>query len=335
MQERIRLLENGEVLEIEHIMTDPVNWVGEWRTRSAGCGGSHGHRRGRVPAGSERQPSEHAGRARPVLRSKGANDEHDDDIRFRRASRRHGARGVGARDRAPLDRRVRHGSSREDRGHDHAVPLDQSARVDQDRRRPQGDARRSVDSRDDGAERADQRRAGRARAQGGRQGHDLREPAAQRHHAERRQQGGLYVGVVLRTASKLGRTDGKGAGTSNSRPPSRGECLSIDSRALERTRARRACRSAGLAPARKPRRTNGPATPGPQRWIIAASRCFSRSAGACWRSARARPTRRSRYADVSSIASDGTGPHVERVEPAAAERVPRRSSLATLWSWMQ
>jgi hypothetical protein len=31
MQERMRLLENGEVLEIEHIMTDPVNWVGEWR----------------------------------------------------------------------------------------------------------------------------------------------------------------------------------------------------------------------------------------------------------------------------------------------------------------
>jgi hypothetical protein len=31
MQERIRLLENGEVLEIEHIMTDPVGWVGEWR----------------------------------------------------------------------------------------------------------------------------------------------------------------------------------------------------------------------------------------------------------------------------------------------------------------
>jgi hypothetical protein len=31
MQERIRLLENGEVLEIEHIMTDPNNWVGEWR----------------------------------------------------------------------------------------------------------------------------------------------------------------------------------------------------------------------------------------------------------------------------------------------------------------
>jgi hypothetical protein len=31
MQERIKLLENGEVLEIEHIMTDPVNWVGEWK----------------------------------------------------------------------------------------------------------------------------------------------------------------------------------------------------------------------------------------------------------------------------------------------------------------
>lgn len=31
MQERIRLIENGEVLEIEHVMTDPVNWVGEWR----------------------------------------------------------------------------------------------------------------------------------------------------------------------------------------------------------------------------------------------------------------------------------------------------------------
>jgi hypothetical protein len=31
MQERLRLLENGEVLEIEHIMTDPVNWKGEWR----------------------------------------------------------------------------------------------------------------------------------------------------------------------------------------------------------------------------------------------------------------------------------------------------------------
>lgn len=31
MQERMRLLENGEVLEIEHIMTDPNGWVGEWR----------------------------------------------------------------------------------------------------------------------------------------------------------------------------------------------------------------------------------------------------------------------------------------------------------------
>lgn len=31
MEERMRLLENGEVLEIEHIMTDPNGWVGEWR----------------------------------------------------------------------------------------------------------------------------------------------------------------------------------------------------------------------------------------------------------------------------------------------------------------
>ena len=31
MQERIRLLEDGEVLQIEHIMTDPNGWVGEWR----------------------------------------------------------------------------------------------------------------------------------------------------------------------------------------------------------------------------------------------------------------------------------------------------------------
>jgi hypothetical protein len=30
VQERMRLLENGEVLEIEYIMTDPVNWKGEW-----------------------------------------------------------------------------------------------------------------------------------------------------------------------------------------------------------------------------------------------------------------------------------------------------------------
>ena len=31
VQERMQLLEDGEVLEIEYIMTDPVNWVGEWR----------------------------------------------------------------------------------------------------------------------------------------------------------------------------------------------------------------------------------------------------------------------------------------------------------------
>ena len=31
VQERIRLLENGEDLEITYIMTDPVNWKGEWR----------------------------------------------------------------------------------------------------------------------------------------------------------------------------------------------------------------------------------------------------------------------------------------------------------------
>jgi len=31
VQERIRLKENGEILEIEYIMTDPNNWVGEWR----------------------------------------------------------------------------------------------------------------------------------------------------------------------------------------------------------------------------------------------------------------------------------------------------------------
>ncbi|MES2624902.1 MAG: hypothetical protein V4628_06465 [Pseudomonadota bacterium] len=31
VQERIRLIEDGEMLEIEYIMTDPVNWVGEWR----------------------------------------------------------------------------------------------------------------------------------------------------------------------------------------------------------------------------------------------------------------------------------------------------------------
>ncbi|MFZ8927658.1 MAG: hypothetical protein ACO2YY_00465 [Pseudohongiellaceae bacterium] len=31
VQERMRLLENGEVLEIEYIMTDPNGWEGEWR----------------------------------------------------------------------------------------------------------------------------------------------------------------------------------------------------------------------------------------------------------------------------------------------------------------
>ena len=31
VQERIRLLEHGEVLEIEYIMTDPQGWKGEWR----------------------------------------------------------------------------------------------------------------------------------------------------------------------------------------------------------------------------------------------------------------------------------------------------------------
>lgn len=31
VQERMRLLENGEILQIEYVMTDPNNWVGEWR----------------------------------------------------------------------------------------------------------------------------------------------------------------------------------------------------------------------------------------------------------------------------------------------------------------
>lgn len=31
VQERIRLVEAGEALEIQYIMTDPVNWIGEWR----------------------------------------------------------------------------------------------------------------------------------------------------------------------------------------------------------------------------------------------------------------------------------------------------------------
>lgn len=32
VQERMRLLEDGRVLEIEYVMTDPNNWVGEWRS---------------------------------------------------------------------------------------------------------------------------------------------------------------------------------------------------------------------------------------------------------------------------------------------------------------
>ncbi len=32
VQERIRLLDEGRVLEIEYIMTDPQGWVGEWRS---------------------------------------------------------------------------------------------------------------------------------------------------------------------------------------------------------------------------------------------------------------------------------------------------------------
>ena len=31
VQERMRMLEDGEILEIEYIMTDPQNWQGEWR----------------------------------------------------------------------------------------------------------------------------------------------------------------------------------------------------------------------------------------------------------------------------------------------------------------
>jgi hypothetical protein len=31
VQERMKLLENGEILQIEYIMTDANNWVGEWR----------------------------------------------------------------------------------------------------------------------------------------------------------------------------------------------------------------------------------------------------------------------------------------------------------------
>jgi hypothetical protein len=32
VQERIRLLEDGEILQIEYIMTDPEGWIGEWRS---------------------------------------------------------------------------------------------------------------------------------------------------------------------------------------------------------------------------------------------------------------------------------------------------------------
>jgi hypothetical protein len=32
VQERMQLLEDGRVLQIEHIMTDPNGWVGEWRS---------------------------------------------------------------------------------------------------------------------------------------------------------------------------------------------------------------------------------------------------------------------------------------------------------------
>jgi hypothetical protein len=32
VQERMQLLEDGRVLQVEYVMTDPVNWVGEWRS---------------------------------------------------------------------------------------------------------------------------------------------------------------------------------------------------------------------------------------------------------------------------------------------------------------
>jgi hypothetical protein len=35
VQERIKLIENGEMLQIEYIMTDPQNWTGEWRNTKA------------------------------------------------------------------------------------------------------------------------------------------------------------------------------------------------------------------------------------------------------------------------------------------------------------
>ena len=36
--ERIRLVNNGNQLEIAYTMTDPKNWVGEWTARGAGTG---------------------------------------------------------------------------------------------------------------------------------------------------------------------------------------------------------------------------------------------------------------------------------------------------------
>ena len=36
VQERIKLLEDGEILQIEYIMTDPNNWEGEWRNTKHG-----------------------------------------------------------------------------------------------------------------------------------------------------------------------------------------------------------------------------------------------------------------------------------------------------------
>ena len=80
MQERIRLLEDGEVLEIEHIMTDPNGWVGGVaQHQELAASGLHRYQRGRVSAGPERQPAEHAGRAGRAVALGGANDEEPDD----------------------------------------------------------------------------------------------------------------------------------------------------------------------------------------------------------------------------------------------------------------
>ena len=62
-----------------------------------------------------------------------------------------------------------------------------SIKIDGDVRRRR--ARRRLDRRDDGAERADQPGLDAHGAQGRRQGHDVREPAAQQSRAERRQHG--------------------------------------------------------------------------------------------------------------------------------------------------